>query len=557
MKIKVADYLAKRIMEFGIDTVFGLPGDYNFNILDAIIKNPGLTWINSTNELNASYAADGYARIKGFGAVVTTFGVGELSAINGIAGAYSENVPVLKITGVPKTCFIKANTPLHHNFSNPDYYAFERAFSNVTETTAFLTEENAKDEIDRAFETIVRTRKPVYLALPVDICNHLIEDKIPDIKIKSDERALKLAVEKMSDLINKAKNPLIITDYLMKRFRLQNEVNKFINKFNIRITSMMMGKGLIDEDDPHFIGINYGILADTDFQKAYAETDLVIGFGTLFADLNTLAFSFIPDERFRINIQGNFTEIDGVRYENIYADDVIKALLNADIIPKTHVENIQKGYEEIETTDNPIKTDEIFPVVQKYLKENDTITVETGIISYPASKMNLKKNSNYISQTMWGSIGWATPASFGAFMADKTKRLILLTGEGSHQLTIQETANFFKFDVKPIILLLNNKGYTIERVLSNNPDDPFNDITSWDYKKALELFSNRTGRYGANSKDFAYFEAKTSNELNKALLEAQTLQKEKLVYIEIFTEKNDVPILVKQSFDSFKMRCNV
>ncbi|MCX4274259.1 MAG: thiamine pyrophosphate-binding protein [Candidatus Gastranaerophilales bacterium] len=557
MKIKVADYLAKRIMELGIDTVFGLPGDYNFNILDAIIKNPGVTWINSTNELNASYAADGYARIKGFGAVVTTFGVGELSAINGIAGAYSENVPVLKITGVPKTCFIKANTPLHHNFSNPDYYAFERAFSNVTETTAFLTEENAKDEIDRAFETIVRTRKPVYLALPVDICNHLIEDKIPDIKIKSDERALKLAVEKMSDLINKAKNPLIITDYLMKRFRLQNEVNKFINKFNIKITSMMMGKGLIDEDDPHFIGINYGILADTDFQKAYAETDLVIGFGTLFADLNTLAFSFIPDERFRINIQGNFTEIDGVRYENIYSDDVIKALLNADIIPKTHVENIQKGYEEIETTDNPIKTDEIFPVVQKYLKENDTITVETGIISYPASKMNLKKNSNYISQTMWGSIGWATPASFGAFMADKTKRLILLTGEGSHQLTVQEIANFFKFDVKPIILLLNNKGYTIERVLSNNPDDPFNDITSWDYKKALELFSNRTGRYGANSKDFAYFEAKTSNELNKALLEAQTLQKEKLVYIEIFTEKNDVPILVKQSFDSFKMRCNV
>ena len=158
---------------------------------------------------------------------------------------------------------------------------------------------------------------------------------------------------------------------------------------------------------------------------------------------------------------------------------------------------------------------------------------------------------------MWGSIGWATPASFGAFMADKTQRLILLTGEGSHQLTIQEIANFFKFDVKPIILLLNNKGYTIERVLSNNPDDPFNDITSWDYKKALELFSNRTGRYGANSKDFAYFEAKTSNELNKALLEAQTLQKEKLVYIEIFTEKNDVPILVKQSFDSFKMRCNV
>ena len=340
-----------------------------------------MTWVNSTNELNAAYAADGYARIKGFGAVITTFGVGELSAINGVAGAYSENVPVLKITGVPKTKFIEANAPLHHNFSNPDYYAFERAFSSVTATTAFLTEENAKEEIDRVFETMARTRKPVYLALPVDVCNHLIEDKIPEIKIQSDKDTLKLAVQKIVNLINNVKNPLIITDYLMKRFRLQNEVNEFVNKFNIKITSMIMGKGLINEDDPHFIGMNHGILADIDFQNAYAEADLVIGFGTLFSDLNTLAFSFVPDERFKINIQGNFTEIDNVRYENIYADDVIKALLKADIIKKSDTVSIQKGYGEIKTTDNPIKTDEIFPIIQKYLKENDTITAETGIIS--------------------------------------------------------------------------------------------------------------------------------------------------------------------------------
>ena len=552
MKIKVADYLTKRIAEFGIDTVFGLPGDYNFNILDAIIKNPDLTWVNSTNELNAAYAADGYARIKGFGAVITTFGVGELSAINGVAGAYSENVPVLKITGVPKTKFIEANAPLHHNFSNPDYYAFERAFSSVTATTAFLTEENAKEEIDRVFETMARTRKPVYLALPVDVCNHLIEDKIPEIKIQSDKDTLKLAVQKIVNLINNVKNPLIITDYLMKRYRLQNEVNEFVNKFNIKITSMIMGKGLINEDDPHFIGMNHGILADIDFQNAYAEADLVIGFGTLFSDLNTLAFSFVPDERFKINIQGNFTEIDNVRYENIYADDVIKALLKADIIKKSDTVSIQKGYGEIKTTDNPIKTDEIFPIIQKYLKENDTITAETGIISYPASKMNLKKNSNYISQTMWGSIGWATPASFGAAMADREKRLVLLTGEGSHQLTIQEMANFFKYDIKPIILVLNNKGYTIERVLSNDPNDSFNDITNWDYKKALELFSG--GLDKADGRGFQYFSARTSNELDKALLEAQNLQKEKLIYIEIFTEKNDVPTLVQRSVDNAKAK---
>ncbi len=550
MKIKVADYLAKRLYELGIEDVFGLPGDYNFNILDSIIKNQGLTWINSTNELNAAYAADGYARIKGFGAVVTTFGVGELSAINGIAGAYAENVPVVKIVGVPKTKFIKTNALLHHNFSNPDYYAFEQAFSNVTETTTFLTEENAKEEIDRVFETLVRTKKPVYIALPVDVCNHLIEDKIPEIRIKSDERTLNLAVKKAAEIINSAKNPIIITDYLMKRFRLQDEVNEFINKFNIKITSMIMGKGLVDEDDPHFIGMNHGILADVDFQKAFAAADLIIGFGTLFSDLNTLAFSYLPDDRFKINIQGNFTEIDNVKYENVFADDMLQALLKADIVKKADSSTVRKGYDVVEISNNPIKTDEIFPIVQKHLKENDTITAETGIISYPASKMNLKKNSNYISQTMWGSIGWATPASFGAAMADREKRLILLTGEGSHQLTIQEMANLFKYEIRPIILLLNNNGYTIERVLSNDPNDSFNDITSWDYKKALELFSGKK----SDDKSFEYFSVKTSAELDLALLKAESLQKEKLIYIEIFTDKDDVPSLIQQSVNNAKTR---
>ena len=141
-KIKTADYLVKELKKLGITDFFGLPGDYNFNILDAIVKNPETNWIGCTNELNAGYAADGYARINGYGALVTTYGVGELSAVNAIAGSFSENVPVVKIVGVPATKFIKNNTLLHHNFQNPDYFAFERVYSNVTAATAFLDFEN-------------------------------------------------------------------------------------------------------------------------------------------------------------------------------------------------------------------------------------------------------------------------------------------------------------------------------------------------------------------------------------------------------------------------------
>ena len=171
MKVTVADYLVKKLKFLGIKNVFGLPGDYNFNILDAIIKDDEINWVNSTNELNASYSSDGYARINGYGAVVTTYGVGELSAINGIAGSMAENVPVIHIAGVPKTSFIEKNIIVHHNFSNPNYYLFENAYKNVVETTAYLNFENAKKEIDRVFNVFVNEKNLSILQFPLMFAN--------------------------------------------------------------------------------------------------------------------------------------------------------------------------------------------------------------------------------------------------------------------------------------------------------------------------------------------------------------------------------------------------
>lgn len=533
-KIKVSDYIVKRLQNLGITDVFGLPGDYNFNILDAVIKNEGTNWINCTNELNAAYAADGYARIKGYGAVVTTFGVGELSAINGIAGAYSENVPVIKITGVPKTSLIKEKALIHHNFSEPDYYAFEKIYANVTTASAFLTFENAKSEIDRVFDMFIKLKKPVYIALPVDVCDYLIDDTIPETIIKSNSDSLKAASDRIIELLNTSKNPLIITDYLMKRFRLQRELNAFVQKFNIKVTSMIMGKGLIEEDLSQFIGVNYAQLGNEDFRQIYENADLMLCFGTLFSDLNTLGFIVKPDNRFKIELQANYAVVEGRIYKDVWLNDLMDVLLNSDaIIKKPAPENVFKGYKDIETSIAPIKTDDIFPLVQNFLKENDTVVVETGIISASCANMKLKTSSNYICQTMWGSIGWATPAAFGAYMADRSKRLILLTGEGSHQLTIQELANFFKYGVKPVIFVLNNNGYTIERILSNDPDDEFNNITKWNYSKVLELFGD-----GLPSK---YFKVTTSNELKEALSDIDTKDFDKMCYVEIFTDKMDIP----------------
>lgn len=542
MKVTVADYLVKKLKFLGIKNVFGLPGDYNFNILDAIIKDDEINWVNSTNELNASYSSDGYARINGYGAVVTTYGVGELSAINGVAGSMAENVPVIHIAGVPKTSFIEKNIIVHHNFSNPNYYLFENAYKNVVETTAYLNFENAKKEIDRVFNVFVNEKKPVYIAIPVDVCEFLIDDDGFD-KIeykKSDEKALNETVSEIISLIEKAKNPIIFFDYLCKRYNLKNEIKEFINKTNMKFGTFLMGKGIIDETNPNFTGVNGGNLSSF-VQNEIKKSDLIITAGYLNADLNTGGFSAFEKE-IDIEIRKNETIIKGKVYKNVLLQDVILKLNEK--ITKTFEKNDFKQIKKKINEKGKIKVDDILPLIETVLDEDDIFTMETGLFSLSGSFLNLKKNVEYLSQTLWGSIGWATPALFGAMMADNKKCHIMFTGEGAHQLTIQEMANFFEYDLKPVIFVLNNNGYTVERVLSKDPNDKFNNITNWNYPKLIEGFSN--------NKDYFIKTVSTLESFIETIEEIKKLKGKKLCYVEIMTDKKDYGSLCGRFISNMK-----
>lgn len=542
MKVTVADYLVKKLKFLGIKNVFGLPGDYNFNILDAIIKDDEINWVNSTNELNASYSSDGYARINGYGAMVTTYGVGELSAINGIAGSMAENVPVIHIAGVPKTSFIEKNIIVHHNFSNPNYYLFENAYKNVVETTAYLNFENAKKEIDRVFNVFVNEKKPVYIAIPVDVCEFLIDDDGFD-KIeykKSDEKNLNEVVSEIISLIEKAKNPIIFFDYLCKRYNLKNEIKEFINKTNMKFGTFLMGKGIIDETNPNFTGVNGGNLSSF-VQNEIKKSDLIITAGYLNADLNTGGFSAFEKE-IDIEIRKNETIIKGKVYKNVLLQDVILKLNEK--ITKTFEKNDFKQIKKKINEKGKIKVDDILPLIETVLDEDDIFTMETGLFSLSGSFLNLKKNVEYLSQTLWGSIGWATPALFGAMMADNKKCHIMFTGEGAHQLTIQEMANFFEYDLKPVIFVLNNNGYTVERVLSKDPNDKFNNITNWNYPKLIEGFSN--------NKDYFIKTVSTLESFIETIDEIKKLKGKKLCYVEIMTDKKDYGSLCGRFISNMK-----
>lgn len=542
-KIKVADYLIQELNKLGIDDFFGLPGDYNFNVLYAIEDNPNTNWIGCTNELNAGYAADGYARINGYGALVTTYGVGELSAINAIAGSFAENIPVIKIVGTPATKFIKKNALIHHNFQTPDYYAFERAYSNVVETTAYLDENNAKSEIDRILSVFVSQKKPVYVAIPMDIC--LLEiDNDPDIKIsESNPETLNQAVKHALSLVKSAEFPLILGDVLVKRYGAREEFAKLVKNSQLPVSNLLMGKGIIEADNKMYLGTFLSEYENINAYNALQQSDCVISVGVINSDLNTYrsGLPFLPADF--IEIQGTHTIIQHKRYENVLMKDILNAF--SEKIEAKFVELPEKkpSFEKPdEVGETKLNAKYIYPRIQEFLQPNDMIFVETGIIPHGFAPTRLPKNTEVNTQTLWGSIGWATPAAFGGQMAAKDRRTILLTGEGSHQLTATEISSMMRHNLKPIVIVFNNSGYTIERVLSRDPWDFFNDIAKWDYSKLPQVFDG----------DVWITQAHTNLEFDKALKQAEIEQKSKICYIEIFTAQMDLPFLTSKIMRSIK-----
>ena len=538
--MNTAEYLVKCLEELGVNDFFGLPGDYNFNLLYAVENNPNTRWIGCTNELNAGYAADGYARMRGYGAIITTYGVGELSAINAIAGCMAENVPVVSIVGVPATKCINNKTCVHHNFQDVNYYACYEAHKPVTAAVAYLTRDNAKLEIDRILKVLVKEKKPVYIAIPLDIAKMEISDKKVSYDWTSDEETLKIVSSKIAAKINNSKKPVILGDLLVKRFDSRIEYKEFVSKTGIPVTNFLMGTNLIDMDYEKYLGGYYAKFENPAAQKAVDETDCLIAVGPVYTDLNAFGFNLPYKINDHIAIYGTYTYVEGERYDNVKMSEVLEAVTKLVDKKDISIEKPKIGYEPAAGSSEALTSKYIYPRLQEFLKEKDILIAETGIIPHGIAPMKFPHNVELQTQTLWGSIGWATPAALGACLAKPKSRVILVTGEGSHQLTAMEVGNMLRRGIKPIIIVLNNNGYTIERVLSDNPEDKFNDIMQMNYAKFARVFEG----------DVWATKVTTAEDFDKALKVTQIMNK--LCYIEICTEKMDMPKLTEDLTANFR-----
>jgi indolepyruvate decarboxylase len=216
MTLTVIQHVLERLKAIGVDDVFGVPGDYAFPVNDAICNDPRINWIGCSNELNAAYAADGYARIKGVAALCTTYGVGELSAINGIAGAYAEHLPIFHLVGAPNMSVQQSRAVMHHTLGNGEYDLFRRMSLPVVCADAVMTPQNVAYETERLIFEALYHRRPVYMAFPADFADQpVLGSAAPIPAPRSDPAALEAATAAIVAALAQVKTACVLPGILV------------------------------------------------------------------------------------------------------------------------------------------------------------------------------------------------------------------------------------------------------------------------------------------------------------------------------------------------------
>jgi indolepyruvate decarboxylase len=482
MSKSVIEHVLSRLRDIGIRDVFGVPGDYAFPVNDAICNDPQLQWVGCCNELNAAYAADGYARIRGVAALCTTYGVGELSALNGVAGAYAEHLPVFHLVGTPNMATQAGHAAMHHTLGNGEYSLFQRMADPVVCASAVMTPQNAAYETERLIAAALYHRRPVYMAFPADLAVMPVIGSAPAVApAASDPESLAAAVEAIASALEQAQSACVLPGILVKRTGLTAELQSLLDRSGLPFATMFMDKTVLDEQQSAYLGMYDGAIMTPAVREFVEGCDQVLAIGTLMSDFNTGAFTSRLDPKRTITIGHHRTRVGTRTFASVEMGDLLSAVtarLTTRSWPRV---TTTPDAGNVANPDVQLDAKSLYPRWAQFLRPDDILVAETGTASMGMGFAKMPHGACFHNQTLWGSIGWATPAAFGAAVAAPDRRTILITGEGSHQLTAQEISQFGRRGLKPVIFVLNNSGYLIERLLCKDPSIAYNDLAQWNY----------------------------------------------------------------------------
>jgi len=535
--MKVGDFLLRRLEEAGIGHLFGVPGDFNLELLQQLEDAGRLKWVGTCNELNASYAADGYARLNGMGAFTVTNAVGALSAINGIAGSYAEHVPVIAIAGSIPLRSIERGLGMHHTTGDGTWDRFLGAFAQVTAAEARLTPYNAVTEIDRLILTAWREKLPVYMELPSDVA--YLDVEVPDAALvlaqpPCDPERLQSCAAAIASQLSAARSPAILVDQDVDRYGAAAEVTELAGKLRAPVAVTGPAKGVIDENFPYYAGIYNGAGSLPPTREAIEGSDCLLSLAYRPIDGTSGDFTAqLPANT--IHARGHAVDIGEYNYQAVTLKEVLRGVIDA--VPQVTHRPARQGGPAMPaaTADGSAKLKQAayWETLQGYLRPGDVLLTDNGT-SYAIFGFKLPPDCTVVASVIWGSIGYSVGALLGTVTAAPNRRHLLFVGDGSFQESAQELSTMLRHDCKPVIFLINNGGYTIERGYMGKTEI-YNDVARWAYAELPKVF-----RPDTTARSFV---VKTVDDLRGAL----SAPNDTLILVESIMDPYDAPAAVIHS----------
>jgi indolepyruvate decarboxylase len=297
------------------------------------------------------------------------------------------------------------------------------------------------------------------------------------------------------------------------RFGLQDQLLKLARKTNIPVAATVLGKSVIGEDHPFYLGIYEGAMGRDDVRQYVESSDCVILLGAFMTDINLGIYTARLDPARSIYATSEKLSIRYHTYEEVRFKDFVGGLL------RLHLRRRRLGkiprpsqitpHSALRTPRSPkaITVRRLFERLNSFLSDSTVVVADVGDALFGAADLFIRQRTEFISPAYYTSMGFAVPACIGAQLANPKLRPLVLVGDGAFQMTGMELATVARYGLNPVVVLLNNRGYGTERHMQ---DGPYNDLWPWQYHRLPEILGAGRG-----------FVVETEEELDRALVEAE------------------------------------
>ena len=505
--MKLGSHLFECLHQLGVEHVFGLPGDFALTLFEVLEESP-LQPVIMTHEPSVGFAADAYARLRGLGVALVTYGVGALNMVNAVGQAYAEKSPVIVLSGGPGVGERQAHPLLHHRVRS--FETHQKVYQEVTVYSAILDDPRTADrELHRALDLVRTYKRPVYLEIPRDLVHAEIDPHhtLPR-RLKSDPEALAEALEETQALLQQARKPAILAGVEVHRFDLQDELVSLAARSGLPVASTMLGKSAYPEDLPQYMGLFVGGLTNRAVEQYVESSDCLLMLGVFLSDMNLGFFTadLLPDRT--IDATSERLTIKHHQYPNVHLVDFLRELAQLDLPHRNWDYPRPDPLPEPDPT-GPITVANLIHEINDWVDDDTTIVADVGDCLFAGAAIRTKRRSAFVSPAYYLSMGFGVPGAIAAKIADSGRRTLCLVGDGAFQMTGWELLTARKLGLPVIVVVMNNAEYATLK-FSLPQDSEFLHIPPLDYAEVAQVLGGQGYR------------ATTAAEFRAALADAST-----------------------------------